>query len=204
MSRRWCGRTGPTPLAAWTAPCWPESGVWVIAETAELPTKFARTVVTDDLGRYLIPDLPPNVNCKVWVRGYGLIDSPKLRGKPGQILNHSAVAAPTAAAAAHYCPAVYWYSMLKMPPDKDFGGATSIPKNITPDIWRRRMSNTDCVGCHALGQESTRTIPAALGEFATGEQAWVRRVASGHVGSSGNLRPAGCGIRLGSGPAAHG
>ena len=34
----------------------PEAGVWVIAETADLPTRFARIVVTDDQGRYLIPD----------------------------------------------------------------------------------------------------------------------------------------------------
>ena len=31
----------------------PEAGVWVIAETADLPTKFAKIVVTDDRGRYL-------------------------------------------------------------------------------------------------------------------------------------------------------
>ena len=36
----------------------PEAGVWVIAETTDLPTKFARMVVTDDQGRYVIPDLP--------------------------------------------------------------------------------------------------------------------------------------------------
>jgi hypothetical protein len=29
--------------------------VWVIAETTELPTKFACMVVTDDQGRYVIP-----------------------------------------------------------------------------------------------------------------------------------------------------
>jgi hypothetical protein len=166
-----------------SGPKGPEAGVWVIAETTELATKFARIVVTDDKGRYVIPDLPPNVNYQVWVRGYGLVDSPKLRGKPGHILNHSAVTAPTPAAAAHYYPAVYWYSMLKMPPAKDFGGTTNIPKDITLEVWRRRMNNTDCVGCHALGQESTRTIPAALGEFESGEQAWMRRVMSGHTGS---------------------
>ena len=56
----------------------PEAGVWVIAETTDLPTKFASIVVTDDQGRYVIPDLP-RANYKVWVRGYGLVDSPKLR-----------------------------------------------------------------------------------------------------------------------------
>src|SRR5215211_5507355 len=96
----------------------PEAGVWVIAETTELPTKFARIVVTDDQGRYLIPDLP-RANYSVWVRGYGLVDSPKLRAKPGQMLNHRAVLAPSEAAAAHYYPAIYWFSMLKIPPASD-------------------------------------------------------------------------------------
>jgi len=50
----------------------PEAGVWVIAETTDLPTKFAKMVVTDDKGRYVLPELP-KANYKVWVRGYGLM-----------------------------------------------------------------------------------------------------------------------------------
>jgi hypothetical protein len=92
----------------------PEAGVWVIAETNELPTKFARIVVTDERGRYLIPDLP-RANYSVWVRGYGLVDSPKLRAAPGRRLDHTAVAAPNEATAAQYYPAIYWYSMMKIP-----------------------------------------------------------------------------------------
>src|SRR5262252_4034500 len=57
-----------------TGPNGPEAGVWVIAETSDLPTKFAKMVVTDDQGRYVIPDLP-SANYQVWVRGYGLVDS---------------------------------------------------------------------------------------------------------------------------------
>src|SRR3981081_4909997 len=68
----------------------PEAGVWVIAETTDLPTTFARIVVTDDSGRYLVPDLP-TANYSVWVRGYGLVDSAKLSAKPGQVLDHTAV-----------------------------------------------------------------------------------------------------------------
>ncbi len=160
----------------------PEAGVWVIAETTELPTKFAKIVVTDDQGRFVIPDLPPSVNYEVWVRGYGLVDSPKLRAKPGQQLSLTAVPAPNEAAAAHYYSAIYWFTMMKIPPAKDFGGSTDIPKDITQEIWRQRMNNVDCVGCHQLGQEATRTIPAAFGEFKSGEEAWMRRVASGQTG----------------------
>ena len=61
----------------------PEAGVWVIAETTDLPTKYAKIVVTDDQGRYLIPDLP-KANYSVWVRGYGLVDSPKVQAAPGK------------------------------------------------------------------------------------------------------------------------
>src|SRR5262249_55457282 len=59
-----------------TGPCGPEAGVWVIAQTTDLPTPFAKIVVTDDRGRYLVPDLP-KATYNVWVRGYGLVDSPK-------------------------------------------------------------------------------------------------------------------------------
>ena len=38
-----------------TGPKGPEAGVWVIAETSDLPTKFAKIVVTDDRGQYLHP-----------------------------------------------------------------------------------------------------------------------------------------------------
>jgi hypothetical protein len=64
----------------------PEAGVWVIAETTDLPTRFARMVVTDDQGRYVIPDLP-RANYNIWVRGYGLVDSPKVKSVPGKNLN---------------------------------------------------------------------------------------------------------------------
>src|SRR6187200_3350343 len=92
----------------------PEAGVWVIAETTDLPTKFARMVVTDDQGRYVIPDLP-KANYKVWVRGYGLVDSAKVKAAPGKTINLKALPAPDEAKAAEYYPAIYWYSMLKIP-----------------------------------------------------------------------------------------
>src|SRR5688500_2978223 len=96
-----------------------EAGVWVIAETRDLPTPFAKIVVTDNRGRFLIPDLP-KASYNVWVRGYGLVDSPKVRSTPGASLNLTAVAAPTAAAAAQYYPPVYWYSMLGIPAAAEF------------------------------------------------------------------------------------
>src|SRR5690242_17794044 len=64
----------------------PEAGVWVIAETTDLPTKYAKIVTTDDRGRYVLPDLP-KANYKVWVRGYGLVDSPKVDGAPGKTID---------------------------------------------------------------------------------------------------------------------
>src|SRR5687767_13769576 len=179
------------------SPRGPEAGVWVIAETTELPTKYAKMVVTDDQGRYVIPDLP-TANYTVWVRGYGLVDSPKVRAKPGQPLNLTAVPAPDERAAAHYYPAIYWYTMMKIPPAKDFGGTTDIPKNITQELWRQRMGNVDCIGCHQLGQESTRTIPAQLGQFKSGAEAWMRRIGSGQTGEFMMNRTA---VQLGGVPA---
>ena len=104
-----------------TGPSGPEAGVWVIAETTDLPTKFARVVVTDDHGRYVVPDLP-KANYKLWVRGYGLVDSAKVDGQPGQHLDLRVVPAPNQAEAAQYYPVIYRYSMLRIPDASQFGG----------------------------------------------------------------------------------
>src|SRR2546426_9579102 len=112
----------------------PEAGVWVIAETTELPTKFTKIVVTDDQGRYVMPDLP-KASYSVWVRGYGLVDSPKVKAVPGKILNLKAVVAPNPAAAAEYYPAIYWYSMLKIPDKSEFPG-TAEKGNGMPEKLR--------------------------------------------------------------------
>src|SRR5215469_17498599 len=87
----------------------PEAGVWVIAETTELGTRFAKIAVTDERGRYVVPDLP-KAHYRVWVRGYGLVDSTKVAAEPGQTLNLTAETAPSLAAAAQYYPAIYWAS----------------------------------------------------------------------------------------------
>jgi hypothetical protein len=166
-----------------TGPHGREAGVWVIAETRDLPTRYAKMVVTDDQGRYVIPDLP-KAKYQVWVRGYGLIDSPKVDGIPGQQLNLTAVPAPNDAAAAQYYPAIYWFAMLKIPDKNQFGGKGDIPENVTQADWLTTMKNQACVGCHQLGQLSTRTIPAALGEFKSGEEAWIRRVQAGQASPS--------------------
>src|SRR5580693_4816191 len=92
----------------------PEAGVWVIAETTDLPTRMIKSVVTDDQGRYVIPELP-QAKYVVWARGYGLVDSAKTTSEPGKIVNITAIPAPNAAAAAEYYPAIYWYAMLDIP-----------------------------------------------------------------------------------------
>src|SRR5215831_4554291 len=99
----------------------PEAGVWVVAETKETPTRLVKIVVTDDQGRYLLPELP-KANYDVWVRGYGLVDSPKVKATPGKTQNLTAVAAPGPSAAAAYYPAQYWFALLQLPPPTDFPG----------------------------------------------------------------------------------
>src|SRR6201986_2342397 len=129
----------------------PEAGVWVIAETRDLPVRYIKIVVTDDQGRYVVPDLP-KASYDVWVRGYGLVDSPKVKAEPGKLLTLTAVPAPAAKAAAQYYPAIYWFSMLetadakKCGPDNDAG----IPEKIKQSDWLNVMKNNGCVGCHQL------------------------------------------------------
>src|SRR5687768_538764 len=69
----------------------PEAGVWVIAETRDLPTRYIKIVVTDDQGRYVLPDLPARATYDVWVRGYGLVDSMKTKSTPGKNVNLTAI-----------------------------------------------------------------------------------------------------------------
>ena len=163
-----------------------EAGVWVIAETTELPTRFARMVVTDDRGRYLLPDLP-KASYSIWVRGYGLVDSPKVKATPGKNLNLKATVAPNDAAAAKYYPAIYWYSMMTIPAASEFGGNGAIPAKITQTDWLNSMKNNGCIGCHQLGQLSTRTFPKNAPHpinAPTSQEAWFRRIQSGQSGES--------------------
>ena len=179
----------------------PEAGVWVIAETTDLPTKYAKIVVTDDRGRYLVPELPA-ANYSVWVRGYGLVDSAKVRTSPGKILDLTAVVAPTAAAAAEYYPAIYWYSMLRVPDKSDFPGTGPDGNGINPALrsqeqWLDIVKTNGCYTCHALGNKATRTISPMLRETAkSSEDVWQRRIQSGqaltqmttNLGRMGNAR----------------
>lgn len=164
-----------------TGPNGPEAGVWVIAETRELGVRYIKSVVTDDQGRYVIPDLPA-AQYDVWARGYGLVDTAKAQARPGAHVNITAVPAPDEAAAAKYYPAIYWYSMLKVPSADQFGTSPDIGKNFTQARWLDALKSNGCIGCHQLGQESTRTIPKEFGTFATGADAWRRRVQSGQSG----------------------
>lgn len=164
-----------------------EAGVWVIAETTDLPTRFAKIVVTDDQGRYLMPDLP-QASYRVWVRGYRLVDSPKVEARPGTRLDLKAVLAPSPAAAAEYYPAIYWYSLLGIPPAAEFPGTgtgtngNGIAENIgSQQEWLNSVKTNGCMSCHALGTKATRTLPKDFTHFKSSTEAWARRIASGQA-----------------------
>jgi len=166
----------------------PEAGVWVIAETKDLPTPYAKIVVTDDQGRYLLPDLP-KASYSVFVRGYGLVDSPRVSATPGKALNLTAVIAPTPHAAAQYYPAGYWLSMLRIPEPGEFPGTGPQGNGISPNVksqsdWVRMIKSGGCTACHQLGTKGTREIPKELGSFPSLVHAWDRRIQSGQAGGN--------------------
>ncbi len=171
-----------------TGPDGPEAGVWVIAETHDLPTRFAKIVVTDDNGHYLIPGLPA-ANYDVWVRGYGLVDSPKKEAKPGSILNLNAVVAPNPHAAAEYYPAGYWFSLLHVPDKSKFPGTGPKGNGISPIIknqadFLRNIKSGTCLACHQLGSKGTREFQKSMGKFNSSVEAWERRLQSGQAGGN--------------------
>jgi hypothetical protein len=166
----------------------PEAGVWVIAETTDLPTKFVRIVVTDDRGRYVVPDLPA-ATYNVWVRGYGLVDSPKVTSRPGRVVNLTATPAPDPKAAAEYYPANYWYALLDVPPKSDFPGTGPTGNGIPPAMrsqaqWVANIKTTSCTPCHQMGNKATREIPASLRNAASSVEAWDQRLRSGLDGAA--------------------
>ncbi|WP_026191243.1 carboxypeptidase-like regulatory domain-containing protein [Methylosinus sp. LW4] len=166
----------------------PEAGVWVIAETTELGTRYAKIVVTDDLGRYVIPDLP-KAHYRVWTRGYGLVDSKKIAAEPGKLVDHEASVAPSLEAAAQYYPPIYWLSLLRVPDRAKFPGTgpsgNGVPENFkSQEQWLDLVKTNGCGPCHQLGNYATRTIPPALGHFETSQEAWARRLRSGQAGSA--------------------
>lgn len=162
----------------------PEAGVWVIAETRDLPTKYAKVVVTNEQGKFVIPDLPI-ASYQIWVRGYGLVDSEKMKTRPGKIVHLKAVSAPTERAAAQYYPGMYWYSMLEIPKESEFPGTGMSGNGIDlrihdQTIWIDTIKN-GCQSCHALGSRGVREVPELFKRLGQGNSvtAWSLRLHSG-------------------------
>ncbi len=153
----------------------PEAGAWVIAETDDFETRYAKIVVTDDEGRYVVPDLP-EADYEVWVRGYGLADSDKVAGRPGDALDLTAIIAPSAEVAAQVYPAAAWYAMMDLPDESE---VAHLPGGMNE--YLAVMKNQTCVGCHQMGQLSTRTFPDAFSDIESSEERWIRRVQSGQA-----------------------
>lgn len=146
-----------------------EAGVWVIAETTDLGTKYAKIVVTDDQGRYVVPDLP-QASYQLFVRGYGLVDSQRQSAKPGDHLDLKTDAAPDAKASAQVYPAAWWLSMINLPDDKEF------QKKFTMDM-------KECYDCHQVGSKTTREIGSkSVPDAKSSMDAWDRRTKIGPSG----------------------
>jgi hypothetical protein len=127
----------------------PEAGVWVIAETKSLPAPFRKIVVTDDQGRFLVPDLPEGAY-ELWVRGYGLKDSERVKADCGEMVSLKVANAATPQEAAKIYPASYWTSMIQPPP------MSELPARFkSQDEWLATLRN-GCNHCHALGMPQTR------------------------------------------------
>jgi hypothetical protein len=169
----------------------PEGGVWVIAETKDLPTSFIKIVVTDDLGRFMVPELP-NASYNVWVRGYGLVDSTPIQMKPGtNQVSLMAALAKTPQEAAKVYPGNYWLSLLEPPGAKEFPGTGPQGNGLGPTMdsqnrWINSLKS-DCNFCHQLGNQLTRSVDhifKAKPELKTHAEAWEWRLGTGVRGTS--------------------
>jgi hypothetical protein len=161
-----------------------EAGVWVIAETRDLPTRYAKVVVTDDQGRFVIPDLP-DASYKVWVRGYGLRDTAQVDARRGMMLDFKADPAASAAAAAQLYPGMYWYSMIHVPAPTEFPGTGESGNKMPPTMksqaqWVDTIKNM-CQSCHALGSRGVREVPSVFMQGNDSHSAWAMRTVAGQA-----------------------
>ena len=162
-----------------------EAGVWVIAETDDLDTLFRKIVVTAADGRFLVPDLPA-ATYRVWVRGYGLVDSDPVSAEPGQTLTLSVTQAASPREAARVYPANYWYSLLEPPPASEFPGTGSdgngIPVALQSQARWVDVTKQGCQLCHQMGNRFTFDI-SHLDQFDSSVAAWDHRVTFGQRGA---------------------
>ena len=163
----------------------PEAGVWVIAETHDLDTQFRKIVVTNDDGRFALPDLPA-ADYEVWVRGYGLLDSEPVTGTPGQSLNLEVGQAATPQEAAQVYPANYWYSLLEPPAEAEFPGTGSSGNGISESLQSQAawvdLTKQGCQLCHQMGNQFTYDT-SHLTQFDSTAEAWDHRITFGQRGS---------------------
>ena len=126
----------------------PEAGVWVIAET-KLGVPFRKIVVTDDQGRFLVPDLPA-ASYDMWVRGYGLKDSAKTKAERGAQVKLQVADAATPQEAAKIYPAAYWTSLIHAPSKEDLPAEYK-----SQEHWLAALRG-GCNQCHQLGMPTMR------------------------------------------------
>jgi streptogramin lyase len=176
----------------------PEAGVWVIAEGKPGNKVMRKIVVTNRKGQFVLPEMP-NAQWKVWVRGYGILDSGKTAARPGADLSLKVRKARTKVQAAKVYPANYWLSMLNLP-----------ARNATP----AGMSGfkLGCMLCHQIGIKTTRSLvtreaydqgtkkagtmyntSVGLGRDALLDQLadWSQRIAKGETPKTAPHRPRG-------------
>jgi len=163
----------------------PEAGVWVVAITHELGTQMIKTVVTNDQGKFVIPELPA-VNYKVFVRGYGIEDSAMTDARPSMTaqLALKVTSAKSPADAAKVYPGNYWMQMLEPPARSSFPIGTGAPQQSL-EAWVHNFKSS-CNFCHQLGNPITRTLDhvfKAKPELKTSKEAWDYRITTGVRGS---------------------
>lgn len=169
----------------------PEAGVWVIAETDDLLTPMIKIVVTDDDGRYMLPELP-DAEYDVWVRGYGLRDSEPIQVTPNaDNVELGAVLANTPQEAAEVYPGNYWWSLIDFPGESEFPGTGPEGNGISPDMASQahyvHAIKSNCNFCHQVGNALTRDLEHVydgVDAVTSDREAWDHRLRAGVRGGT--------------------
>ena len=131
----------------------PLAGAWVTGVNATTSSHPRKTVVTDENGRYVIPDLPGPNPYQVRARVYGYADRWIKNVSAGTVVNIEYQAQDRLGSketAAQY-PAQYWLSLVDVPSESKVKAAGFEDQRH----WMGQF-NMVCQLCHQLGTAATR------------------------------------------------
>ena len=153
-----------------------------------LATPFRKIVVTDEAGRYLVPDLPGRIMSCGW--RLRLVDSPPVAAHAGRSRRVAGCRRARRARGGADLAGELLVLAVEVPPETSSSrGPGPNGNGIAPEVVTQHQSistiKAGCNVCHQLGDLATREIPqVASGRSGRSGDAWDMRTQAGRTGTA--------------------